>query len=246
VPFRLASSAVAYARAEGHEGGQLDARVSELLLWCPGFLEITANLLTAAADQDRAHVAATGRSPRFSVGPPEALLAKAPEYQKRGELLRLMRDVNPAEIHELRCSPDVLPEYLSLIKSQKEALQTDHKRVYSRDRWGIRCAERERQVNLENEASRMPGLPELATDSELNGTKGVPEVSALLESLSTCEREVIEARFGLNGPELMLREVGQITGLSAERVRQIEQTALEKMHRLAQIRQPVDRRSRAR
>jgi RNA polymerase primary sigma factor len=55
------------------------------------------------------------------------------------------------------------------------------------------------------------------------------EVPRLLGHLSLRERGVIEARFGLGGPELTLRELGQSMGVSAERVRQIEQTALEKM-----------------
>jgi DNA-directed RNA polymerase sigma subunit (sigma70/sigma32) len=43
------------------------------------------------------------------------------------------------------------------------------------------------------------------------------------------ERAVIRDRFGLAGSERTLRELGQTLGVSAERVRQIEQSALEKM-----------------
>jgi RNA polymerase primary sigma factor len=58
---------------------------------------------------------------------------------------------------------------------------------------------------------------------------GAAEVPRLLDGLSGRERGVIEARYGLNGPERTLRELGQRMGVSAERVRQIEQSALEKM-----------------
>jgi RNA polymerase primary sigma factor len=58
---------------------------------------------------------------------------------------------------------------------------------------------------------------------------GATEVPRLLGRLSRRERGVIEARYGLDGPERTLRELGQSMGVSAERVRQIEQTALEKM-----------------
>jgi RNA polymerase sigma factor (sigma-70 family) len=55
------------------------------------------------------------------------------------------------------------------------------------------------------------------------------EIPRLLMRLSARERTVIEARYGLQGPERTLRELGQSMGVSAERVRQIEQVALEKM-----------------
>jgi RNA polymerase primary sigma factor len=58
---------------------------------------------------------------------------------------------------------------------------------------------------------------------------GAAEVPRLLGRLSRRERGVIVARYGLDGPERTLRELGQSMGVSAERVRQIEQTALEKM-----------------
>jgi RNA polymerase sigma factor (sigma-70 family) len=58
---------------------------------------------------------------------------------------------------------------------------------------------------------------------------GAAEVPRLLARLSPRERTVIKARYGLDGPERTLRELGQRMGVSAERVRQIEQAALEKM-----------------
>jgi RNA polymerase sigma factor (sigma-70 family) len=64
---------------------------------------------------------------------------------------------------------------------------------------------------------------------ELATRLAAAEVPGLLTRLSTRERGVIEARYGLGGPERTLRELGQTIGVSAERVRQIEQAALEKM-----------------
>ncbi len=55
------------------------------------------------------------------------------------------------------------------------------------------------------------------------------EIPRLLTHLSERQRRVIDARYGLRGTERTLRELGEELGISAERTRQIEQTALETM-----------------
>jgi RNA polymerase primary sigma factor len=61
----------------------------------------------------------------------------------------------------------------------------------------------------------------------------IEQVRALLGSLNERERMILRARYGLDGHEQSLREVGERIGVSAERVRQIEQRALGKLRAAA-------------
>jgi len=59
-------------------------------------------------------------------------------------------------------------------------------------------------------------------------------VKEMVSCLKLCERRVIELRFGFDGtPEHSLREIGEILGISKERVRQIESKALGELRKLA-------------
>jgi RNA polymerase primary sigma factor len=74
---------------------------------------------------------------------------------------------------------------------------------------------------------RDPGAEEAYDD--IAARAEVWELPRLLDHTSARERAVIEGRYGLDGPERTLRELGQRIGVSAERVRQIEEAGLEKM-----------------
>ena len=55
------------------------------------------------------------------------------------------------------------------------------------------------------------------------------ELGGLPDHLGSREREIVQARFGLDGHAQTLRELAGTLELSAERVRQIEEEALEKL-----------------
>jgi len=59
------------------------------------------------------------------------------------------------------------------------------------------------------------------------------QLRALLSRLTEREREVVQARFGFEAPAEKLTEVGERLGVSAERVRQIEERALAKLRHAA-------------
>jgi RNA polymerase primary sigma factor len=55
------------------------------------------------------------------------------------------------------------------------------------------------------------------------------ELQGLLGTLTEREREILRLRYGLDEPEQTLAEIGEGLGLSAERVRQLEDRALTKL-----------------
>jgi RNA polymerase sigma factor (sigma-70 family) len=57
----------------------------------------------------------------------------------------------------------------------------------------------------------------------------VEALPGLLKQLDDRERTIVSRRFGLDGPEQTLRQLAVSFGISAERVRQVEQRALEKL-----------------
>ena len=71
-------------------------------------------------------------------------------------------------------------------------------------------------------------LSEQAYDDVLTQAAG-DSVRTLLTTLTERERQVLQWRLGVDEEALSLRQIGRRLGMSAERVRQIEQRALVKL-----------------
>ncbi len=70
-------------------------------------------------------------------------------------------------------------------------------------------------------------------DSRVSNESLVSELDKILNTLRPRERDVLKLRFGLNdGNKRTLEEIGQLFGVSRERVRQIETRALNKLRKM--------------
>jgi RNA polymerase sigma factor (sigma-70 family) len=66
---------------------------------------------------------------------------------------------------------------------------------------------------------------------EVPADPAVARLPAALERLTSRERTIVRERYGFDGEECTLSELGDRLGVSAERVRQIERRSLEKLTR---------------
>ena len=66
-------------------------------------------------------------------------------------------------------------------------------------------------------------------DNQLVAESLKSEIQTALNALNERERNVVEASYGINQPELTLEEIGTKFGLTRERVRQIKEKAIRKL-----------------
>jgi len=75
----------------------------------------------------------------------------------------------------------------------------------------------------------MPNSDSPMADMSLVAESLKAEIQNALSVLNERERNVIEASYGINCPELTLEEIGEKFGLTRERVRQIKEKAIRKL-----------------
>lgn len=75
----------------------------------------------------------------------------------------------------------------------------------------------------------MPNADSPMADNELVQESLREEIMRVLSSLNTRERNIIEAFYGINQPEMTLDEIGKKYGLTRERVRQIKEKAIRRL-----------------
>lgn len=119
-----------------------------------------------------------------------------------------------------------LAEHTSIDLDQARAIVTADARVRSLD---------EPLAGAEGELGSLGDLLEdplapAAYEAVIDTVAG-KQLRALLSRLTDKERDVVDARFGFERPPERLVEIGERLGVSAERVRQIEERALAKLRR---------------
>jgi RNA polymerase sigma factor (sigma-70 family) len=145
---------------------------------------------------------------------------------------------------------------------QLSQLKSEHQRIYQGERRSAKIGELADRTNIElaqaqallgadarprsldepieNTEGELGTLGDLLEDplsaeayeDVVDGVAG-EQLRALLSRLTEREREVVQARFGFDVPSEKLSEVGERLGVSAERVRQIEERALAKLRHTA-------------
>ncbi len=95
----------------------------------------------------------------------------------------------------------------------------------------------ETPLNTKDEASKIGDFlvdeSMESPDSRVSNESLVSELEKILSTLRPRERDVLKLRFGLNdGNKRTLEEIGQLFGVSRERVRQIETRALNKLRKM--------------
>ena len=146
---------------------------------------------------------------------------------------------------------------------QLSQLKSEHQRIYQAERRSAGIAELAERTNVELDQARaltaadarvrsldepieaggageIGALGDLLEDplsadayEQVVETVAGEQLRALLSRLTDREREVIRARFGFDGDPERLVDIGERLGLSAERVRQIEERALAKLRQSA-------------
>jgi len=124
-------------------------------------------------------------------------------------------------LHELASDTGLpRPQIEQLIAAARAPRALDEP-IRGEDESGRTLLERVSDPGAEDEYDRVPVHAEIGT------------LEPLLQRLNPRERMVMRARYGFDGPVRTLREIALTLGMSAERVRQIQAQALDKLRAAA-------------
>ena len=119
-------------------------------------------------------------------------------------------------------TPDELSDLVGMTAREIEDIRAGDRKPPTLDR-GVGQSEEAGRGDLTADDSATP-------DQEVQQEQGDSTVRQVVGGLPSPERDVLTLRYGLGGTEAVaLRETGRRLGLSAERVRQIEDRALRKL-----------------
>lgn len=101
---------------------------------------------------------------------------------------------------------------------------------------------RSEPADFDDWCPEQPSLPEsmVCHDEAFGRIEGQELLSRAMEGLSARESDVLRRRFGFDGAPQTLEEIGQSYGVTRERIRQIEEKALERVRRLMGVRPNTD------
>lgn len=165
---------------------------------------------------------------------------------------RSLQDARSDFIRPFRLPPKAL--------QQLSRLKTEHQRIYQAEHRSANLSELAQRTNIDPDQAAALASADArvrSLDETIDGSEGElgalgdlladplsaaayeevienlagQQLSSLLSRLTDRERDVIRARFGFEGEAQKLVDVAQRLGVSAERVRQIEERGLAKLRR---------------
>jgi RNA polymerase sigma factor (sigma-70 family) len=131
------------------------------------------------------------------------------------------------QAHRHEPSPSELASLVGLPRWQIESLIRAERNTRGLDEPAV--GERSEGTSL---AELLADVPAQDAYDRVDQRELASTVPNLLAHLDERERTIIRSRYGLGRPAQTLREVAPKLGISAERVRQIEHDALEKLYRV--------------
>ena len=142
---------------------------------------------------------------------------------KVGSVNKINREINRFEqLNERRPSVDEIAEKVDLPKEKIDEAMNINGHHISVDAPFVEGEDNSLLDVMTNAESPM-------ADKELVDESLKSEIQTALNALNERERNVVEASYGINQPELTLEEIGSKFGLTRERVRQIKEKAIRKL-----------------